>query len=114
MFRHPKMIIEITLTIGMLILGYAVHRLYKNIKQKDSEIKKYKFEIKSAYVKFGKTFEHFAPFSKDFTEEERRGFIFVGMPIDGVIFDEDKITFVEVKSGKSQLSKMRTKLESLN
>lgn len=97
----------------MLTLGYIIHRLYKNLKQKDSEIKKYKFDIRSAYVKFGKTFEHFAPFTKDFTEEEKQGFIFLGMPIDGVIFDQDKITFVEIKTGESTLSQKQKKIKNL-
>lgn len=111
--RRTKMIYEIITTAGVLALGYLSYRLYEKGKNLNTEIKKYKFGIKSAYVKFGKTFEQFAPFTKKFTDEERQRFIFLGCPIDGVIFNKNKITFVEIKTGDSALSPKQNKIKKL-
>lgn len=107
------MIYEIITTAGVLVLGYVSYRLYEKVKEANSEIKRYKYGIKSAYVKFGKTFEQFAPFTNKFTDEEKNKFVFLGCPIDGVIFDEDKITFVEIKTGNSMLSGKQNKIKKL-
>lgn len=77
------------------------------------QLKKTTFDLRSAYVKFGKTFEHFVPFTKDFTQEEKNGFIFLGMPIDGVIFGEDSIKFIEIKTGEAQLSSKQKKIKAM-
>lgn len=59
---------------------------------------------KSSEVRTGKIAEQIAPFLEDYPLNPRTA-RFIGDPIDFVHFDEDKVTFVEVKSGKSQLSK---------
>jgi predicted Holliday junction resolvase-like endonuclease len=59
---------------------------------------------KSSEVRTGKITEQIAPFLADYPRDPRTA-RFLGDPIDFVHFDEDKVTFVEVKSGKSQLSK---------
>jgi len=59
---------------------------------------------KSSEVRTGKITEQIAPFLEDYPRNPRTA-RFIGDPIDFVHFDEDKVTFVEVKSGKSQLSK---------
>lgn len=100
-------------TIGMIALGYLTYRLHKKSKDLESQLKKTTFSLRSAYVKFGKTFEQFAPFTKDFTQEEKNGFVFLGMPIDGVIFGDDKIKFIEIKTGEAQLSGKQKKIKKM-
>ena len=107
------MIIETITTIGIIVVGYLAYKLHKKSKALESELKKTTFSLRSAYVKFGKTFENFAPFTKDFTEEEKNSFVFLGMPIDGVIFGKDKIKFVEIKTGESQLSGKQKKIRKM-
>lgn len=67
---------------------------------------------KSSEVRTGKIAEQLAPFLADypFNPEVSR---FIGDPIDLVVFSEDKITFVEVKSGKSQLSTKQRKIRDM-
>ena len=77
------------------------------------EVKRYKFGIRSAYVKFGKTFEQFAPFTNKFKEGEKEKFMFLGCPIDGIIFGDEKITFIEIKTGNSMLSPKQSKIKNL-
>lgn len=97
----------------VVVLGYITYRLHKKSKDLESQLKKTTFALRSAYVKFGKTFEQFVPFTKDFTQEEKNGFVFLGMPIDGVIFGEDKIKFIEIKTGESQLSGKQKRIKKM-
>jgi len=67
---------------------------------------------KSSEVRTGKITEQIAPFLEDYPRNPRTA-RFIGDPIDIVHFDEDKVTFVEVKSGKSQLSKKQRNIRDL-
>jgi len=67
---------------------------------------------KSSEVRTGKITEQIAPFLEDYPRDSRTA-RFIGDPIDFVHFDEDKVTFVEVKSGKSQLSKKQRMIRDL-
>lgn len=111
------MVITTIITTIVIILAsalfYKLHNLSKRNNNLESELKKATFSLRSAYVKFGKTFEQFAPFTKDFTEEEKNGFIFLGCPIDGVIFGKDKIKFIEIKTGESKLSGKQKKIKKM-
>ncbi len=106
-------ITTVIIIIGILAISYIAYKLYMKSRNLEIELKQATFSLRSAYVKFGKTFEQFAPFTKDFTEEEKNGFIFLGMPIDGIIFGEDKIKFIEIKTGESQLSGKQKKIKRM-
>ncbi len=67
---------------------------------------------KSSEVRVGKVTEQIAPFLADYPLDSHTA-RFIGDPIDIVHFDADKITFVEVKSGKSQLSKKQRGIRDL-
>lgn len=67
---------------------------------------------KSSEVRTGMIAEQIAPFLEDYPMNPRTA-RFIGDPIDFVHFDEDKVTFVEVKSGKSQLSKKQRNIRDL-
>lgn len=67
---------------------------------------------KSSEVRTGKITEQIAPFLEDYPLNPRTA-RFIGDPIDFVHFDEDKVTFVEVKSGKSHLSKKQRHIRDL-
>ena len=98
------MIEIITTIIGAGIGAFIVWKyLNKEMVLLKEVLKRYKFGIRSAYVKFGKTFEQYAPFTKNFPGDKNK-FVFLGCPIDGIIFDEDKIRFIEIKTGNSMLS----------
>jgi len=67
---------------------------------------------KSSEVRTGKITEQISPFLADYPLDPATA-RFIGEPLDFIHFDEDKITFVEVKSGKSQLSKKQRVLRDL-
>jgi predicted Holliday junction resolvase-like endonuclease len=63
-------------------------------------------------VKVGNIAEQMAPFSSAFPWDPE-GFKFLGKPIDGIQFENDRIILVEFKTGKSQLSKDQRRIKNL-
>ena len=81
-----------------------LHALDEKLRLNETQYDKLLGQKKSSEVRTGKITEQIAPFLADYPRNPRTA-RFIGDPIDFVHFDEDKVTFVEVKSGKSQLSK---------
>lgn len=102
--------------IGTAGIAYGVWKLYSHYKGKlfflEEELNKHKYALKSAYVKFGKLFEHFAPFTKIFPADMEK-FIFLGQPIDGIAFEDNKIVFIEIKTGNARLSQKQEQIKKL-
>jgi len=69
-----------------------------------TELNKVVHQKKSSEVRLGKIGENLAPFM-DGWPWDSNNFRFIGNPIDGIQFTEDEIIFVEIKTGKSRLSK---------
>jgi len=92
---------EEELEVANKLLAYEQQQYSKLLNQK-----------KSSEVRTGKIVEQVAPFLEDYPlpAENAR---FIGEPIDFIHFEEDKITFVEVKSGKSQLSPKQKNIRNL-
>lgn len=68
-----------------------------------SELRNVHFDKRSLSSRYGKMTEQFMPFLKDYPYDPSN-FRFLGTPIDGVQFEEDKIIFIEFKSATSRLS----------
>ncbi len=49
---------------------------------------------------YGKTTEQFAPFMDRYPFNSQ-DFRFIGTPVDGIQFEEDRVVFVEIKAGRS-------------
>jgi predicted Holliday junction resolvase-like endonuclease len=67
---------------------------------------------KSSEVRLGNIAEKLAPFLDYFSFDPECAH-FLGQPIDYVVFEDDLITFVEIKSGKSQLSSKQRHIRDL-
>lgn len=78
--------------------------LNEKLRLNETQYDKLLGQKKSSEVRTGKITEQIAPFLSDYPRNPRTA-RFIGDPIDFIHFDDDKVTFVEVKSGKSQLSK---------
>ena len=85
-------------------LDGLVKILDEKLKLSEQQYNKLNSQKKSSEVRTGKIAEQISPFLDDYPMDPSTA-RFIGDPIDFVHFDEDKVTFVEVKSGKSQLSK---------
>jgi predicted Holliday junction resolvase-like endonuclease len=100
------------LTTIMLILSIysiIITRKNKNITQ---QYKKLLSQKKSSEVRLGQISEQIAPFLKGFNYDTRNT-KFLGQPIDLICFEPDKVVFVEVKTGKSQLSQKQKDIKHL-
>ncbi len=103
----------ILLGAGLIIL---LQHLFYNARLKDikAEIKDLKHRMKSGEVRFGKSWENFLPLMKVFRKRHNpENFRFIGSPIDGISFDENEIVFVEIKSGRSNLSTKQRNVKQL-
>ena len=58
---------------------------------------------RSESTRYGQITEQFMPFISEYPYDSKQ-FRFLGSPIDGVQFEEDKIVMIEFKSAGSQLS----------
>jgi len=67
---------------------------------------------KSSEVRLGQISENLAPFLKEFKYNPKKCH-FLGNPIDYVIFEDDKIVFLEIKSGESKLSDTQKNIKKL-
>jgi len=108
MFDFIFLFVLVIAIILFLLVLFLLSKL-KTIEQRFSELK---FSKSSQSVKYGKMTEQFIPFIKDFPFNSEN-FRFLGSPIDGVIFEEDKIIFAEFKTASSQLSQKQRRLKEL-
>jgi predicted Holliday junction resolvase-like endonuclease len=78
----------------------------------DSEYKKLLNQKKSSEVRVGKIGENMAPFLEGWPYDPN-SFRFLGNPIDGIQFADDKIRFIEIKTGGARLSQGQKKVREL-
>lgn len=67
---------------------------------------------KSVEVRTGFIMEKLAPFLEVF-KHDPNNVVFIGKPIDMIVFNEDEIVFIEVKTGKSQLITKQRNIKKL-
>jgi predicted Holliday junction resolvase-like endonuclease len=66
----------------------------------------------SLSTKYGKMTEQFMPFLKDYPYDEHN-FRFIGSPVDGIQFEDDRLVVVEFKTGSSVLTTKQRKIRDL-
>jgi|TARA_B110000495_G_scaffold202024_1_gene220944 predicted Holliday junction resolvase-like endonuclease len=89
------------------LLAVCLYILLKTKRAYDNEVeqrKKLFSQKKSTEVRTGHIVEKFAPFLEGFPHDPSSA-VFLGQPIDYIVFEDDGVTFSEIKSGKAQLSK---------
>ncbi len=96
----------------IIILIIVIVFLVQKIFSLSNELKDLKSLKISQSVKYGQLTEQFIPFIKDFPFNPQN-FVFIGKPIDGIVFDEDKIVFCEFKTNKSKLSSKQKQVKQL-
>lgn len=98
-----KIISVLSLLIAILLI------LLLNSRKK---IKELKFSKRSISSKYGKMTEQFMPFIDDYPYNPQN-FRFLGTPIDGVQFEDDKIVFIEFKASNSHLNNKQKVIRNL-
>lgn len=97
--------------IIVILVIIAIFLLNQVFSLKD-EINSIYYLKRSQSVKYGQLTEQWIPFSKEFPFSSQN-FRFIGKPIDGVCFEDDKIIFIEFKTNKSNLSDIQKKIKKL-
>ncbi|MFH0832418.1 MAG: Holliday junction resolvase-like protein [Candidatus Aenigmatarchaeota archaeon] len=104
------------LLIASVILLLIFILLYSNAREKNQAMKMQIDELisrkHSLSTKYGKMSEQFFPFLESYPYD-REKFRFIGNPIDGVQFEEDKIIFVEFKTANSQLTTRQKEIRDI-
>ena len=110
---------EITYLIALAIsviaiawLGLALIKQKLKTKDEEGKYTKVLHDKISSEVRVGKIGENMAPFLNDWPYDPNN-FRFLGHPIDGIQFTNDEIIFVEIKTGKSRLSKSQRRFRDL-
>lgn len=93
----------------LILVSIVFFLLWRKTANKLSEVK---WQKQSLSTKYGKINEQFLPFLDVFPYDPS-GFRFIGSPIDGVQFEEDKIIFFEFKSGTSRLTQKQNQIKEL-
>lgn len=109
------MFLETMLAITFLLLVFIIF-LYRGIYKKNKKLKLLAGELRSSKqslsTKYGKMTEQFIPFLEVYPYNEQN-FRFLGTPIDGVQFEDDKIVFIEFKTSNSNLTVKQNKIKDL-
>ena len=93
-------------------LDINIDELLTNNKDLETQLNKTVHQKKSSEVRLGRIGEQLAPFTNGWPWDSNH-FRFLGSPVDGVQFTDDEILFVEIKTGKSRLSKYQAVCKDL-
>lgn len=97
--------ILIGLILLIIVLVFIIIKLIEKLRN-------ITFNKRSLSTKYGKMTEQFLPFLNNYPYSPFN-FRFIGNPIDGLQFEDDKIVFVEFKTGESKLSEKQEKIKEL-
>ena len=114
----PILLIKVTLGSWVLLLiSCYLLFLYAKWKRKQAAEERVKTvsqigRNRSLSTRYGQITEQFLPLVNAYPYDPKN-FRFLGSPIDGVQFEEDKIIIVEFKAAGSKLSKKQKKIRDL-
>ena len=89
-----------TVIIILSVLVILLFILWRRAMARHAEVA---FSKNSLSSKYGKMTEQFMPFLKDYPYDPQN-FRFLGTPIDGIQFENDKIILIEFKAADSKLT----------
>lgn len=99
--------VVLTITLFLICLFF----ISKNRRLKD-ELEDLSFKKQSLSSKYGKMTEQFLPFLEGYPYNPQN-FRFIGTPIDGIQFEDDKIVFIEFKTSNSRLTEKQERIVRL-
>ena len=93
------------LALALLVTVYRVVRLLR-------QIRTLRHQLRSLAVKKGQMAEQFLPLIESYPWDPQN-FKFLGSPVDGIAFEQDKVIIVEFKTGRSQLNPNQKRIRKL-
>lgn len=96
-----------------LVVFFLLFRKYKKkVDILTENMKELISKKQSLSTKYGKLTEQFMPFLEAYPYDEHN-FRFIGTPIDGIQFEDDKIILIEFKASDSKLTVKQRKIKNL-
>ena len=105
---NPVLILIVLLAASWAVLAIAMAVAVRLGKRLDEE----RSRRQSQSTRYGQMTEQFMPLLDDYPWDPQR-FRFLGSPIDGVQFEDDRIVLVEFKTGNSQLTTAQRRVRDL-
>lgn len=103
---------SLALLVLAVVFAVAVGRYRRRIRELEREADQEASRRRSLSATYGNITEQFAPFMEDYPYDPT-GFRFLGSPVDGVQFQQDKVVLVEFKSNTSRLSADQARIKRL-
>jgi len=114
--KNSKQKIEIEIMHSKLERADLANEQYLNNIAELSKVKKdlqtEKSRNKSVEVRTGQIMETMAPFMEVFNHNPKNAH-FLGSPIDYIVFNDDEIVFLEVKTGKARTTPKQNNIKKL-
>jgi len=98
---------------AILVLGTLLMKERAKVKDSSEEYGKLMYLKKSSETRMGLVGEQLAPYLEEWPFPDARQFRLISSPIDGVNFGDDEVSLVEIKTGKSRLSKNQKRIKEL-
>lgn len=116
MYELPFIILFLILLITTVYVVFVYKKLkakhIKVLSESNDRYNKLLSQKKSSETVLGQIAEQLAPFLENFPFDPQM-VKFLGQPIDCIYYGNDKIVFIEIKSGNSKLSTKQRRLKSL-
>lgn len=97
------------IVVLLLTLYYTQRKIINELKLQLQDVLSKKQSLSTRY---GKMTEQFMAFIDDYPYDEHN-FRFIGTPIDGIQFENDKIVFMEFKTADSQMTPKQKAIKKL-
>jgi len=96
----------------IVVLSLFVFLLYRKASSLEAELAELASRKQSMSTRYGQISEQWLPLMESFPYDPKQ-FRFLGSPVDGIAFNEDKIVFCEFKFADSKLSEKQRSIKKL-
>ena len=104
--------IIIALALGCVFLFFCVLYYRRKADRLRTQLQEQDYRSRSLSTVYGQISEQWFPLMDRYPYDSR-GFRFLGAPVDGIQFEEDRIVFCEFKSNRSALSPAQRRIKQL-
>lgn len=99
----PLLAVSAALIVAVLAFVITVRAYHDKVTRLKEQLDAATSSRQSLATTYGRITEQFAPFMAGYPYEPRN-FRFLGSPVDGVQFEDDRVVFVEFKANNSRLT----------
>lgn len=110
----PSAVLPLILTLGGLCLLLALFLIIvvQRLRVLSARLSDTEFQNRSLSTTYGRITEQWFPLMDSYPYDPQ-GFRFLGSPVDGVQFEDDRVVFIEFKANKSRLSENQKRIKKL-